>query len=158
MVALRIRLDRVAANGRWSRLAAWARRGRFSLRGTAQPNPDKHHCADNRDRRVHGLFPVGAFRSRCARPVSLSSAGREATSGTVTWRDTVWPGERLLSSRPVGNSWTDHGWAPFARCAALGAASIGIQHQAIWRASIVRPGPTGAIGRTTELCTEFAAV
>jgi hypothetical protein len=85
-------------------------------------------------------------------------AGREATSGTVTWRDTVWPGERLLSSRPVGNSWTDHGWAPFARCAALGAAFIGIQHQAIWRASIVRPGPTGAIGRPTELCTEFAAV
>ena len=76
----------------------------------------------------------------------------------VTWRDTIWPGERLGSPSPVGESWIDRGEAPFARRTAVGAVSIGLQCQATWRAPIVPRGHRRAIGRTAEICTEIEAV
>src|SRR3954469_4297604 len=79
-----------------------------------------------------------------------------ATSGMVTWRDVMGPGERLDPPRPAGKSGDRSRLNSFCLVAALGVATIGLQRQSTWHASIVRPGPTCAIGRTAEICTEIA--
>jgi hypothetical protein len=88
------RLARLTVNGRWSRASSWARRGRFSLPGTSQPNPDKHRCADNRDRRVHGL-PLSA-RSDPGTPV----LSRSRLPGRFDWTTVLV--QPLVSGSPLG--------------------------------------------------------
>ena len=84
--------------------------------------------------------------------------GREATSGMVTWRDSIGPGERLHSPRPAGKSWIDHGGGPFARSPLLTRRPLGSSTRPSGVHLIVRPGLTGAIRRTTQICTGIVLV